>query len=103
MKLILGQIKFSDFLTIYHKHKLASSEDDDSDTKDAFVAMGGNEDGTGKLDASKLVEIVKKEFELTIDIETLIKSIDHDKSGEIEYDEFKSLLKTNYSNENINI
>lgn len=65
--------------------------------------MGGNEDGTGTLDANKLVEIVKKEFELTIDMETLIKSIDNDKSGEIDFEEFKTLLKTNYSNENINI
>ncbi len=36
---------------------------------------------------------------MTIDIESLIKEIDQDGSGEIEFDEFKSLLKTSYANE----
>ena len=36
---------------------------------------------------------------MTIDIESLIKEIDQDGSGEIEFDEFKSLLKTAYANE----
>ena len=74
---------------------------------DAFVAMGGNEDKSGKVyithifkvDADKLIDIIKNEFELTIDIENLIKEIDEDGSGEIEYDEFKALLKTSYAND----
>ena len=36
---------------------------------------------------------------MTIDIESLIKEIDFDESGEIEFEEFKALLKNNYSNE----
>ena len=64
---------------------------------DAFVAVGGNEDTSGKVDADKLIEIIKKEFELTIDIEGLIKEIDADGSGEIEFNEFFDLLKTDLS------
>lgn len=59
---------------------------------DAFVAMGGNPDKTGTIDAKALIKTVKNEFELTIDIERLIMEIDGDKSGKIDYYEFKNLL-----------
>lgn len=36
---------------------------------------------------------------MTIDIEGLIKEIDKDGSGEIEFDEFKMLLKSGFANE----
>jgi len=36
---------------------------------------------------------------MTIDIVKLIKEIDEDGSGEIEYDEFKTLLKSSYGSE----
>lgn len=39
---------------------------------DAFVAMGGQEDGDGSIDANRLIRIIKEEFEMTIDIEKLI-------------------------------
>ena len=48
-------IKFSDFLTIYYKYKYSNADDDDSDTLDAFVATGGNEDKSGCVDAAKLI------------------------------------------------
>ena len=63
--------------------------------------MGGQADKSGCVDASKLIEIIKKEFEMSIDIESLIKEIDTDGSGEIEFEEFKSLLKSNYTNDDI--
>ena len=94
-----GLIKFNSFLEIYTQHKYANMEDDDLDILDAFVAMGGNEDFSGKVDAVKLIETIKDEFKMTIDIEKLIKEIDEDGSGEIEFDEFKALLKSNYSND----
>mmetsp|Transcript_40898 Transcript_40898/g.56972 ORF Transcript_40898/g.56972 Transcript_40898/m.56972 type:complete len:107 (+) Transcript_40898:32-352(+) len=46
-----GMIKFSDFLNIYYKYKYANSEEDDQDTLDAFVAMGGQENKDGHVDA----------------------------------------------------
>nr|7K5B_R Chain R, Dynein light chain 4A [Tetrahymena thermophila] len=86
-----GLIKFSDFLNIYYKQKYANLGDDDQDLVDAFVAMGGNADTTGSVDANRLIQIVKEEFEMTIDIVGLIREIDKDGSGEIEYEEFKLL------------
>ena len=64
----------------------------DADLLDAFVAMGGDADGGGCVDADKLIETIKKEFEMTINIEQLIADVDEDGSGEIEFDEFKELL-----------
>lgn len=39
---------------------------------EAFVAMGGESDGGGCVDADKLISTIKQEFEMTIDIEALI-------------------------------
>ncbi|EGR27914.1 hypothetical protein IMG5_186660 [Ichthyophthirius multifiliis] len=94
-----GQIKFSDFLAIYYKLKYKNLSQDDQDTLDAFVAMGGNADKSGKVDAVELIRIVKEEFQMTIDIEGLIKEVDEDGSGEIEYSEFYQLLCSGYANE----
>ena len=62
---------------------------DESELLDAFVAMGGEPDGEGCVDARKLIATIKDEFEMTIDIERLIQEVDEDGSGEIEFDEFK--------------
>ena len=43
-------------------------------------------------DFDKLIETIKGDFDMTIDIEKLIQDIDEDGSGEIEFDEFKLLL-----------
>ena len=56
------------------------------------MAMGGQADGDGFIDADKLIHTIKNEFEMTIDIEALIQEVDEDGSGEIEFDEFQQLL-----------
>ena len=48
---------------------------------DCFVAMGGQADGDGAINAEKLISTIKHEFEMTIDIEKLIEEIDEDGSG----------------------
>jgi Ca2+-binding EF-hand superfamily protein len=53
----------------------------EADLLDAFVAMGGEADGDGAINAEKLIHTIKVEFEMTIDIEALIKEIDEDGSG----------------------
>ena len=68
---------------------------DETELLDAYVAMGGEEDGGGCVDAGVLIETIKTKFQMTIDIEKLIKEIDEDGSGEIEFDEFKALLSAN--------
>ena len=44
----------------------------DADLLDAYVAMGGDSDGGGCVDADMLIATIKNEFEMTIDIEALI-------------------------------
>ena len=58
------------------------------------MALGGDANGEGHIDAAKLIKIIKEEFEMTIDIEKLIKDIDDDDSGKIEYNEFMNLLSS---------
>jgi Ca2+-binding EF-hand superfamily protein len=60
------------------ENERGSSEED---LLDAFVAMGGEPDGEGAINAEKLIQTIKFEFEMTIDIEQLIKEIDEDGSG----------------------
>ena len=36
------------------------------------MALGGESNGDGYIDAEKLIRIIKEEFEMTIDIEKLI-------------------------------
>ena len=43
--------------------------------------MGGESNGDGAINATKLIYTIKEEFEMTIDIEKLIKEIDEDGSG----------------------
>ena len=40
-----------------------------------------------------LVRIIKEEFDLPIDIEELIRSVDDSGNGEIEYEEVEKMLK----------
>eukprot|EP00759_Apiculatamorpha_spiralis_P030751 PhF_6_TR32364/c0_g1_i2/m.47998 len=61
------------------------------DTTEAFIALGGDRERKGIVQASELRSIVK-EFELTIDIDTLIKESDQDESGQVDYNEFKQML-----------
>ena len=45
---------------------------DETELLDAFVAMGGQPDGEGCVDAQKLIATIRDEFQMTIDIEALI-------------------------------
>eukprot|EP01029_Cantina_marsupialis_P028188 TRINITY_DN775837_c0_g1_i1.p1 TRINITY_DN775837_c0_g1~~TRINITY_DN775837_c0_g1_i1.p1 ORF type:complete len:149 (-),score=41.66 TRINITY_DN775837_c0_g1_i1:119-565(-) len=88
-----GSIDFGEFLKVIEKQKeRASTFDDESDMIDAFVACGGSADKSGHVERDTLIKIIKHDFGLTIDIEELISEIDEDGSGEIEFDEFKTLL-----------
>ena len=88
-----GSIDFAEFLKVIENQKeRAENFDDENDMIDAFVACGGRPDKQGHVKRETLVKIVKHDFGLTIDIEELINKIDTDGSGEIEFEEFKTLL-----------
>ena len=83
-----GEINFVQFKAIITEKKESENSSSVEDLLDAYVAMGGEADGGGCVDADKLIDTIKNEFEMTIDIEKLIEEIDEDGSGEIEFDEF---------------
>lgn len=96
-----GQITFFEFTKIVAKRSKEEAQDDSENILDAYVAMGGNEDGGGNIDADKLIDVIEKEFEMTIDIRGLLREIDTDGSGEIEFDEFEKLLEADGENPEI--
>lgn len=68
---------------------------EDSKIKDhdaAFIALGGNDDLSGHVDAEVLTNIVDS-FALDVDIRGFIDELDEDKSGMLEIDEFAELFK----------
>ena len=67
-----GEISYAQFKHVIAEQKKNQSATNEEDTLDAFVAMGGEPDGDGSIDAAKLIRIIKEEFEMTIDIEKLI-------------------------------
>lgn len=88
-----GCIDFAEFLKVIENQKdRAENFDDESDMIDAFVACGGQPDKSGHVKRETLIRIIKVDFGLTINIEELINKVDQDGSGEIEFEEFKTLL-----------
>ena len=64
----------------------------EEDTLLAYIAMGGDPDKGGCVDADFLIKTIVDDFEMTIDIKKLIEEVDEDGSGEIEFGEFNELL-----------
>ena len=89
-----GKIQFAQFKSLINDKRENERGSSEQDLLDAFVAMGGEADGDGAIDANKLIKTIKEEFEMTIDIEKLIKEIDEDGSGQIEFGEFTQLLQS---------
>ena len=96
-----GRISFFEFTKIVAKRMKETGEDEHEDIMDAYVAMGGDEDGGGNIDADALIDIIENQFGMTIDIRRLIDEIDEDGSGEIEFEEFEKLLETEGENPEI--
>ena len=88
----LGSLSFYQFKELVTSKRENEKGTSRADLLDAYVAMGGDEDGGGCVDADMLIRTIKEKFEMTIDIEKLIREVDEDGSGEIEFDEFQELL-----------
>ncbi|PNW88936.1 hypothetical protein CHLRE_01g051250v5 [Chlamydomonas reinhardtii] len=85
-------IEFKEFVRVIQINKQMSAKDaDEADTLDAFVALGGNLDKTGRILVDKLRSICE-EFELTVNVDRLVKDADRDLNGFLSYDEFRALL-----------
>ncbi|DBA72391.1 hypothetical protein WJX79_001618 [Trebouxia sp. C0005] len=86
------EIDLDDFLRLVESQKqMGGADTDDTDTVEAFVALGGKADRSGKVLIEKLRNTIK-EFELTIDLDVMLTELDKEQSGSIDYKEFKGLL-----------
>lgn len=57
---------------------------------DAFVALGGHPDKSGYVNKSTLMEIIKREFELSLDLEAVIEGV---QSENLDYEIFCSIFE----------
>ena len=79
-----------------HLKEMIMKQDEDEfdvDILNTFVAMGGNTDKTGVIKKQKLVEIIKLQFGLTIDIDLMFEEAGIDTDGDLEYSDFVNLLE----------
>jgi Ca2+-binding EF-hand superfamily protein len=86
-----GSIEFGEFLELIASQKVASRahKDDDSDTLESFVALGGNHDKSGHIDPELLADAVKA-YGLNVDLTKFMVEVDTDVSGFIDHDEWKA-------------
>jgi Ca2+-binding EF-hand superfamily protein len=91
-----GQIDFDEFLQVVAMY-MPDDQDNEKEILSAYIAMGGDPDKGGFIEADRLRKVVK-EFGLTIDLEALLAHYDTDYSGKIEFDEFKAMMGTDEVN-----
>mmetsp|Transcript_44156 Transcript_44156/g.90128 ORF Transcript_44156/g.90128 Transcript_44156/m.90128 type:complete len:431 (+) Transcript_44156:339-1631(+) len=63
-----------------------------AETMDAFHAVGGESDGSGRADHSKIKQAMES-FEMQIDVIPLVESLDKDHDGSIDFAEFAEFLR----------
>ena len=81
-------------MTLTHLKELELNNEQEQDADeylDAFVALGGQPDKDGYVSKENLIQIIKAEFELTIDMEDFLRKIGGN-SEEINYYQFCVLL-----------
>lgn len=59
---------------------------------DAFVALGGNPDGTGSVRKDSILDILSKEFDLIFDMDDLLERIEVS-TDDIDFSSFRKLFK----------
>jgi len=82
-----GYIDENDFKYIIAKQKKEFKDKFIKEAKDTFIALGGDPDNNTKIATSKIQEILKKEFELSEELEVTLKKISQNKD-EISFEDF---------------
>ncbi|EGR29076.1 hypothetical protein IMG5_163660 [Ichthyophthirius multifiliis] len=86
-----GAISFNDFLKVIAFYKQLQQNSDEEEIILTFVALGGNHDKTGSIDRKILQEVISSDYNLTIDLNRLVKELSP-AATEVKYEDFKNLL-----------
>ena len=88
-----GYINEMDFKYIIAKQKIEYRDKLIKEAKDAFIALGGDPTSDGStISTSKIKDILRKEFELSEELELTLKKIAQDKE-EITFEEFMKFFQ----------
>ena len=87
-----GYINESDFKYIIAKQKKEYRDKLMKEAKDAFIALGGDPDLHTKISTGKIQEILRKEFELSEELEITLKKIAQNKD-EISFEDFMKFFQ----------
>ena len=87
-----GYINESDFKYIIAKQKKEYRDKLMKEAKDAFIALGGDPDLHTKISTEKIQEILRKEFELSEELEITLKKIAQNKE-EISFEDFMKFFQ----------
>ena len=87
-----GYINENDFKYIIAKQKKEYRDKLMKEAKDAFIALGGDPDLHKKISTGKIQEILRKEFELSEELEITLKKIAQDKE-DISFEDFMKFFQ----------
>ena len=87
-----GYINENDFKYIIAKQKKEYRDKLMKEAKDAFIALGGDPDLHTKISTGKIQEILRKEFELSEELEITLKKIAQNKE-EISFEDFMKFFQ----------
>ena len=87
-----GYINENDFKYIIAKQKKEYRDKLMKEAKDAFIALGGDPDLHTKISTEKIQEILRKEFELSEELEITLKKIAQDKE-DISFEDFMKFFQ----------
>ena len=87
-----GYINENDFQYIIAKQKKEYRDKLMKEARDAFIALGGDPDLHTKISTSKIQEILRKEFELSEELEITLKKIAQNKD-EISFEDFMKFFQ----------
>lgn len=92
------QISVAEFMKLVktaglYNDEVVKNDEEKENITCAFVALGGNSDHSGKVSCLKLKQMVDA-FDLDLDVKALLKLLDEDENGTVNYQEFAALFTT---------
>ena len=85
------EINLEQFPAIMAHYKIKKQNQDTELAIDVFMSLGGNQDCSNEIQANKLLSVMKN-FDLTINIEDLVKEIDDNQNGLLDFNEFRHII-----------